>query len=101
MKTDALKTVILTLVALFFTSIVGYVIDHFMGTLSALLGGTLIATAVISIPIAIVIDLMVLDNVRSGNYAMFGLVYVVVFFVLTAVAFGLISLFGLGEVLPF
>ena len=94
------NTVGAVLMAIFFSSILGFAIDHFLGFISSFTGNILIASAILALPLAYILDYFTIGSAGARDFRTFFIVYLVVLAVTIAAAMGFVKLFGLDEVLP-
>ena len=94
------NTVAAVLVAIFFSSILGFALDHFWGYLTSWTGNVFLAATILALPLAYLLDYFTIGSAGAKDFRTFAIVYLIVLAVILLAAWGLLQFSGLEEVLP-
>lgn len=94
------NTVIAVIIAIFFSSILGFAIEHFLTTIEAWVGNMFLAAIILAFPLAYILDYATIGSFGVKDFKTFAIVYMIVLAVILLAAWGFVNFAGLEEVLP-
>ncbi len=95
------NTVVAVLVAIFFSSLLGFALEHFWTYLTSWTGSIFLAAIILALPFAYILDYATIGSFGVRDFRTFFIVYIIVLAVILLAAWGIINLVGLEEILPF
>ncbi len=94
------NTVVAVLVAIFFSSLLGFALEHFWTYLTSWTGNIFLAAIILALPFAYLLDYATIGSFGVRDFRTFFIVYIIVLTVILLATWGLLNLAGLDEVLP-